>query len=124
MTIRDKDKYRDAAWDWGIFKGCFGETRISPTDLDGIVERKGHFLILEAKGPSVPIPQGQMITFNRLCATGLFTIIVMWGEKDNPDLVQVMDFAGVSPPRKTDLQGVRDEVAGWFRHVDAMGEDE
>ena len=95
MTIKNLDKFIAGLWDWAILDGCFGNTQISPTDFDGFVERHGKCLILEAKSPGVSIPVGQMRAFKTLIGTGIFTIIIVWGEKNKPQEIQVMTRRGI-----------------------------
>ena len=75
MTIQSEERFMASLWDWGILKGCFGDSKIEPTDMDGLVERKGHFLVLEAKQPGVKIKQGQWWTFNALVNTGYLPLL-------------------------------------------------
>ncbi len=39
MTIRSKEVFLQGLWDWAVLDGCFGNTRIRPTDVDGLIER-------------------------------------------------------------------------------------
>lgn len=59
---------------FGVFYHCF-PNRISLTDIDGMVEIKGNFLMLEGKPPpegggtdGIYIPTGQRIMFERFTA--------------------------------------------------------
>lgn len=80
MTINNPVEFCAGLWDWHILAGCFGKTKIMPTDVDGFVERKGNFLWLETKKENVLIPNGQLITFMTLIKTGYFTIFIIWGD--------------------------------------------
>lgn len=119
MTINNPQAFVESLWDWGVLKGCFGETRIEPTDIDGFVERNGRFLILETKGPGVPVTMGQEITFRKLKQTGLFTTFVIWGEPGNPIEMRII-------ARECDLEieadiGVlREWVTKWFKWANGM----
>lgn len=70
----------DGVFDWSFTQGCFGETKITPMDLDGVIERKGNFLVFETKNEGVNIPRGQKILLKSLHDIGVFTIIVLWGK--------------------------------------------
>ena len=72
----------DGYFDWDWTKGCLGSNYITPMDIDGVTERKGHFLIFETKGRGNPIPQGQYITLQKLYKLGCFTVIFC--DKVNP----------------------------------------
>jgi len=71
-------EYAKRLWDWTPFNDCFNYgIRIS--DVDGIVERKGRFLILEGKPPDKPLSKGQRILFERLARLEGFTVIIIRG---------------------------------------------
>ena len=114
MPIRNKDVYMNNLWDWGFLESCFGGTRISPTDLDGVVERKGHFLYLEAKSPGKDVPRGQQIMFNHLIADKRATVLVIWGEPNAPEKAQ---FWGCKP-FIADTAKIQEVVAKWYEHAD------
>jgi len=119
--IRDPQKFMEGIWNWGILDGCFGKTKIKPTDLDGMVERNGRFLVIETKRPRVQVPDGQMRTFRELVATGVFTIIILWGHQDDPSEMMVMTPWGDKPKKATDLKGFRQQVAAWYAWADSQG---
>lgn len=119
MSIEAPLLYLSGVWDWKILDGCFGNTRISPTDIDGFVERNGHFLILEAKSPRASVPRGQELTFKALQATNLFAIIIVWGETNEPERLRV-----ITPTRdieeSADLDRLRYWVCKWFKWAEGI----
>lgn len=114
MTINNPDEYCSNLWDWGILRGCFGMTRIEPTDIDGFVERNGKFLVLETKSPGVDVKTGQMITFKRLIDTGYFTVLIVWGEANHPDRITLMTSKATIDKDNADINTLRDIVGRWF----------
>ena len=125
MTITNPEAFMDGIWDWAILQDCFGDSKIEPTDIDGFVERKGYFLVLETKRPDVPVKQGQRITFHALKDTGLFTIIIIWGKKNNPTFMEVL-----YPPPKLcvprmpcTLTDLRNVVSRWYDDVNKTNKD-
>lgn len=114
MTIQNERAYLDGVWDWAILDGCFGDTKISPTDLDGWLERNGHFLILEAKSPGVIVKKGQEIMFKRAVETGFFTVMVVWGPQNKPEKLQVCGSLGDCLIDPCDLATFRRYVSEWF----------
>ena len=115
MTIRNPIAFMAGIWDWNILRGCFGETKIRPTDIDGCVERNGHTLIIETKKPGVAIPRGQFIMYENWARTGVFTVIVVWGETDRPEAMMAFRPDGTIIPKKdVDLEGLRSLVAAWY----------
>jgi hypothetical protein len=77
----------DGVFDWSWTVGCFGGT-ITPMDFDGIVERKGNFIIFETKNVGVPIPKGQLYTFESAYKLGVFTLLFIEG-KNCPESAKV-----------------------------------
>jgi hypothetical protein len=64
-------------WDW-IAAALPG--KIEPMDFDGVVERRGQFLLFETKGPGVPIPAGQRYTLQCVAALPQWTVVILWGK--------------------------------------------
>jgi hypothetical protein len=119
MTIRNAEHYMEGVWDWGILKGTLGG-RIEPTDLDGFVERKGQFLVLETKQPGVGIPMGQRLTFEALVKMPQFTVVIIWGKKGEPQALQVWTAKGKQTYRHADLALLRRVVSAWYAWANAQ----
>lgn len=114
MSIHNPQKYLQGVWDWGILRGCFGESRIEPTDLDGMVERNGRFLVLEAKSPGASIPLGQKLTFEAMQKNGAFTVLIVWGETNAPQsILRVSPHASKYFP-SANMQLLREIVSRWY----------
>jgi len=114
LSIRDEKKYLANLWDWKILNGCFGKTKISPTDVDGFVERNGSFLLIETKLPGNEVTIGQKITYNHLIKIPRFFVLIIWGKKDSPEELQ---FWGKNK-MKADLNKLREMVQRWFKFAD------
>jgi len=110
MTINNPEVYMNNIWDWAILDGCFGDTRIKPTDIEGFVERNGQFLVIECKSPGVQVPIGQQITFYNLIKTGVFTVLIVWGKANEPEELQFWS----KRKMKADLNKFREMVGRWF----------
>ena len=110
MTIRNKDNYMACLWDWGFLDACFGGTRIRITDVDGLVERRGHFLLIEAKSSGAPIPKGQAILFDALVKNTKWHVLVVWGATNKPEEAQ---FWG-SKKFKANEAKVQEVVRRWY----------
>ena len=91
--------------------------RVAPTDLDALLERKGHFLVLEYKPPGMPLPMGQRITLRSLVKLGM-DVWVVWG--DGPEVeVGAMDRRGEVPfVEKMSVGKLRRRVKTWFEEVE------
>ncbi len=69
-------KNRDTVTDWGdILMGANLPRGIQPSDIDGILEVRGKFLVMEKKNPNEPTKQGQNILLNSLSKVPCFTVI-------------------------------------------------
>ncbi len=80
--INNPEHYLEGVWDWDIVSLPH---KLRPSDIDGIIERNGKFIVIETKHPRCrQIPKGQFITLKRLHDTGLFTIVVLYGENSCP----------------------------------------
>ncbi len=114
MTINNLTTFTNNLWDWKILDGCFGNTRIRPTDIDGLVERKGKFLLIEAKSINKGIDSGQAILFDNLIKTKVFTVIIVWGNPNDPKKLLKWGKTVIN----TDLDGFRKVVEKWYKDVD------
>lgn len=118
MTIRNEQAFLAGVWDWGCLDDCFpGKMKI--TDIDGFFERKGKFLVLETKQPGAPIPKGQEIMFKNMQRTGLFTVLIVWGTKNDPKEMQVYYPSGIISEKKpADMETFQKMVSWWFQQVE------
>lgn len=117
--------YADGLPNWGMLEGCFGATRIRPSDIDGVVDRNGQFLVLESKRVGAEVRQGQHILFQSLAATGLFTILVFFGDSVKCEVNSIRSYSpgvGYQHDAPCDLDGLRRRVAAWFAAADSRRE--
>lgn len=119
MTIENENLYMEGIWDWSILDGCFGETKIKPTDIDGFIERHGKFLVIETKKKNTPIKDGQLITFRNLVKTGIFSVLIVWGEKNKPEKIRKMTRNGEIEFDNTNLEKLRQLVSDWFEYANS-----
>lgn len=113
MTIKNMDLYVGGVWDWGMFDDIFpGKMRMG--DVDGIIERNGRALMMEAKRPGVSVPKGQSIMFTNLAKSGYISTIVVWGDANQPEAMQVYAAGKAHPKRPATTADVRQAVAQWF----------
>ena len=111
MSIKDAQAFVDSIWDWGILKGCFGDSKIEPTDVDGLVERCGNFLIFETKLPWAKIPLGQKILFDAYVAVGNTTVLIVWGHPGKPEHYQIWKR---TEKLESNLECLRKYVSKWY----------
>jgi len=129
MTIRDKKKFAETApagfdgiFDWDFLKPAWPKANMAPMDIDGVIERRGKFLMFETKSPGVSIPRGQVITLEALVKTGYVTVFVLWGktveEIKNFDIWYLKDGQVVKQPYVGGSDEVVSRAAHWFRMQD------
>jgi hypothetical protein len=110
----------DGVFDWSWTKGCFGDTKIAPMDMDAVIERRGNFLVLETKSVGAVVPQGQLMTLKALHSLGRFTVMIIHG-KSAPEVSQCWY---PNSKKMAELHGVdeaREFVARWYRWADTKG---
>lgn len=125
-NIRNLKNYVASLWPHSLWNDCLGNG-IKFSDLDGIVERNGKFLIIEGKGfdssdKPIPIPTGQRRMFNNLAMLGCFTIIILWGHK--PGIPEKYQFLWgqngrirASQIRECNLDTIKTHIATWYLSV-------
>ena len=70
--------------DYGDFKGLIPtNTAFVPSNVDGIAERNGHFLILEWKRSGEKVSEGQKRLLQALAANPRFMVVIIYGNTDN-----------------------------------------
>lgn len=121
MTLRsshDDCAYCKTLWDWGFLDKCF-TNGIRVTDIDGFVERRGHYLILETKKPSVAtIPVGQQRMFSAMRLAGCFTVLIIYGHPGNPVRTELYyPIKGMEICTTPTLETIQDIVGRWYRYV-------
>jgi len=117
LNIRNIDTYVSQIWDWSFLNDCFKQTKIRVTDIDGMVESDGHFLMIETKMPDEPIPLGQDIMFEHFVSSGQNQVLIIWGYRNNPVQAQ---FWGKNPFAVNE-KGIKAIVARWFEYADTHG---
>lgn len=112
----------DGTFDWSWTEGCFGKTKITPMDFDGVVERKGNFIVFETKDKGLTVPQGQLITLGRFWERGGVTVLFVYGKMKLERCIYVLPRKSNRPsPISGELIGVekaQDFVKKWYAHAD------
>lgn len=121
MNIVDPEAFLASVWDWSFLNDCFHGTNIRITDIDGHVERKGHFLYFETKGPNVEVSQGQMIMFKMLTKDHAFDVIIIWGNPNKPQRAQIISRGKEYRIFDCDTNKLHDVVSRWFQYANKNG---
>lgn len=112
--IRDVRRYtlELVGREWSWLRGAFPRG-ILPTDLDGFVEIRNQFLILESKSAGALMSGGQAMAFERLRATGVFTICLLsWGDSGDLDYFEIW-----TRTRYRRLEGVEASKEEFYRRM-------
>lgn len=127
-TLRDFDKWsqslRNYEWLGTVVPGAM--------DVDVLIERRGHFLVLEAKPwtRGVNVGFGQHLALKALAALDEFDVYLV-GEVEGKDTLYVVRYDDRDPvmnqtrpvwfpPRRfmrTDKEGLRGIVQGWYKEA-------
>lgn len=106
---------------YGWLKGAFPRG-ILPTDIDGLVEINGHFLLMEFKHEDAlrtgRVPKGQYFMLARLIDTKSFTVFMVGtNERSHPSILQILYPSTSSKPRALidpiDENGVYEQCQKW-----------
>lgn len=74
--------------DYAEFKGLISANpALIPSNVDGILERNGHFLIMEWKRPGEKVSAGQRIMLQALASKPDFMVVIIYGNTDNETIV-------------------------------------
>lgn len=117
--------YRAELWDWTPFNDCFGNSGIRISDIDGMVERNGLFLLLDGKRVGTSLKSGQLRLYRSFAETKAGTAIVFHGDPTtHPQMVCTVriwrpggDFEG---PLSCDLDGLRQIVGAWYEWANGI----
>lgn len=118
-------KNRDAPHiDYGAFLGLLPQNpKVTPCNIDGIIERKGKFLVLEWKRQGESMSEGLRRTLQALAGTPGFQVWVVRGDTD--DGLHIHSFYYVPPYGKPALlgEGVDEFITAyrlWYEYADGQ----
>jgi hypothetical protein len=107
-------------WDWAFLNPCF-KRGIQVMDIDGFVEVKGRFLVLESKPIGGALSGGQAEALNKLAFTKGFVVVIIEGTPPS----EVFSWYSMRKPavRGTSYESLMEFVEAWFEWADdEMGE--
>jgi hypothetical protein len=74
--------------DYGEFKGLIADNpNFVPSNVDGICERKGRFLVMEWKRPKETVSVGQKMLLQSLAALPNFIVLIIIGNTDEQTVI-------------------------------------
>ena len=118
------NKYRNEnnnkAVNWGKVLATTEGGVVYPTDIDGMLERCGNFLVLEWKHGSVKeIPQGQDIMYRKLAALPQFTVLYLFGCYDTWRVERVQKIGQHDIPIDSSNEALLTFMISWWRYADS-----
>lgn len=112
-NIRSRKLVAERLWDWAFLNECFAGPKIRCSDVDGIVEKGGRVLFIEAKPTGAAIETGQRLLHDALRRRKIH-VLVLWGDGPySAPTVTAWAREGLpkAPATNADVQGW---VARWF----------
>ena len=74
--------------DYGDFKGLIESNPLFiPSNVDGIAERNGHFLIMEWKRDAEKVSEGQKRLLQALASNPRFMVVIIYGNTDDGTII-------------------------------------
>ena len=74
--------------DYGDFKGLIESNPLFiPSNVDGIAERNGHFLIMEWKRDAEKVSEGQKRLLQALASNPRFMVVIIYGNTDDGTVI-------------------------------------
>lgn len=116
-NLRDRDNYRDGAWDWEFLNSCFN-WGIRPTDIDGFVERNGYCLYFEAKRASEALKGGQKRALAHLARQPKNTVLVIYGDPNKPVAMEHLGYGEKVAATEADII---EFVSAWYAMAEGVG---
>ena len=108
--------------DYSDFKGLIeSNTAFTPSNVDGIAERNGHFLIMEWKRPGEKMSEGQKRLLQALAANTRFMVIVIIGDTDNgTNIKEFWQYTSDGKPFKAGLGfgSFKEWYKSWYQYAD------
>jgi hypothetical protein len=107
---------RDFRWVSSALPG-----RVAPMDLDAMLEKNGHHLVMEMKPGNAGLPLGQRITLKTLVVLGM-DVWVIWEKEEGWVEVGSMDKHGeVNFVERMSVAKLRSRVAQWYEEASREG---
>jgi ribosomal protein L37AE/L43A len=119
MTIQAAPAFVAALPDWAMLDGCF-TGRISPMDIDGIVERHGLFLMLEHKGRYADAKRGQDILFRGFVKLHVGNMVLLFGAEGRDIFwIRRYSYGRIDEMPDANLAQLRKCVSEWASYAES-----
>ena len=105
-------------WNWSWLNEAFKGTQISVSDIDGVVERYGSVLLIEAKQPDEELTVGQRILMESMTYKDRISGVVVYGPRDTPQYFDLCkEGEWVEKRHPTSKSDFFKRVSRWFDKV-------
>ena len=108
--------------DYGDFKGLIPTNpAFLPSNVDGIAERNGHFLVMEWKRDNEKVSEGQKRLLQALAANTRFMVVIINGNTDNETVINkfwVLTPDGKPVQRGISFEQFKEFYRDWYTLVD------
>ena len=108
---------------WAVFNDCFPGTNIKVSDMDGVVEHKGHILFFEVKQNTKTIQYGQRLLFEKLTENADHITVILLYAQNVSEYMDIQEYAVFSKGRMTEdwtsttTEKIKERVKNWFLRV-------
>ena len=122
-----KNCYIEQVPNWAVFNDCFPGTNIKVSDMDGVVEHRGHILFFEVKQNTKKIQYGQQLLFKKLTEnSNRITVILLYAQNVSK-YMDIQEYAIFSEGKMTEdwtettTEEIKQRVKDWFLRVRGQG---
>tara|TARA_R110002126_G_scaffold277833_2_gene423917 strand:+ start:248 stop:619 length:372 start_codon:yes stop_codon:yes gene_type:complete len=108
--------------DYGAFKGLIQKNpNFVPSNIDGIAERKGQFLVMEWKRKGEAVSTGQRILLQSLASLHNFLVVIIEGNTDEELVVEnfyLVQAQGQCILIGNGVQSFKEYYLQWYEYAD------
>jgi hypothetical protein len=108
--------------DYAEFKGLIpSNTAFMPSNVDGICERNGQFLIMEWKRSGEKVSTGQKYLLQALAKKEGFIVVIIYGDTDNETVINnfwVLNPDGIPVRRGIGFESFKQFYRQWYELAD------
>lgn len=107
--------------DYGDFQGLIQDNQgFLPSNVDGICERKGQFLVMEWKRENEKISKGQEYLLKAFAKMSNFIVLIIYGDTDNGTTVDkffLVNQDGTCTLAGTGFEALKQYYLQWYEYA-------
>ena len=115
--ISSYEYFKRNAIDFTLFNDCL-PARLGFTDIDGIMERRGSFLVLEKKFDASRPGLGQLIMFRQLVKLEKFTVCIFGGTEFDVQYMYLLTRAKEKYISEPSLDKLKKLIRDWLVYAE------